>query len=793
MAGPYVTFGAKIDGVVTAINQLEGHIEGFTGKLGEIKASFHEIAEAIASAFAIEKINEFARSMGELGEQTQRAAAMLGVSAEDASRLGYIAKATGTDVQGLQSAFNALARGMADESDDTKRALTALGLSFKSLQGKDTTAQLGVIADAMAKVKDGANKTAIAQELLGRSGVEMIPMLNRGSEAFDEMARRADELGVTLDAKTAASFAATKEKFTDLTESFRGAGIQVFQAMQPAVDGIVTAFTDLAVAFTQSAKEGGAMAQVLEGFKQFFNSLAEAVVQVIGFIRTLGVTAIEVGEQIGNAFALAADVLSATFSSKAKDAGASLEALGRAAVAIAKGIGQAFADAGAIIAAALSMDFSGVTAAFESLKKNAAGAIGDVASQFREARKGFSVVDDIAIEADMTKMKGSAKKAADANLQIQKDMKKQMEAIWGVYGPTQPPPKGGGRDAKMATKDDGSGKDATNAALKELEGERQAQQALLAQKIAIWNGELAQKKITEQEKYALVEQATQDEYEAERAILQKELQIDGLKLTQKADINNKLKALETKHTTDMINLDNQAIQASMKNWQDGLGSITQAFNSQLKGLIAGTTSWKQALGNIFQDLGMKILNVIEKMVVDWAAAQLAMTTASTTGAAARATAETTGQAASIASTLGTALSKIGAGVAATIAGVTANQAPFIGPLAPAEGIAAGAATEAAAMGALAVGSFNVGSWALPSDGMAMVHRGEMILPSSFASSVRDSLMGGGEGGGGGDTHFHAHSLDPAAAMRMFKGQMGRNLAREVGRQQSRNPSLRPTY
>ncbi len=97
--------------------------------------------------------------------------------------------------------------------------------------------------------------------------------------------------------------------------------------------------------------------------------------------------------------------------------------------------------------------------------------------------------------------------------------------------------------------------------------------------------------------------------------------------------------LEAKHRTDMLRLDEQSIAAQQALWTGYLSSATGAFNSQLRGLLEGTTNWQTAMKKTFEDLTIKFIEMAEEMVVKWAAAQIAQTSAAQTGAAARAAAE----------------------------------------------------------------------------------------------------------------------------------------------------------
>ena len=163
-------------------------------------------------------------------------------------------------------------------------------------------------------------------------------------------------------------------------------------------------------------------------------------------------------------------------------------------------------------------------------------------------------------------------------------------------------------------------------------------QGLTEQKIVL-DAEANQFQITQNQKFAMLEAETQKEYEAELSLLQQEAALGDLSVKQRLNVINQIAALEEKHRIDMIKLDEQAIAQQQQIWTTSLGTIENAFNSQLRGILAGTTSWSQAFKNILGDIIIKFIEMCETMVVKWLAAELAQTTATTSGAAARAAAE----------------------------------------------------------------------------------------------------------------------------------------------------------
>jgi hypothetical protein len=97
-----------------------------------------------------------------------------------------------------------------------------MGIQTKSTDGtlRSTRQVLGDVADKFAEYEDGAAKTALAVQIFGKSGADLIPLLNGGSEALDQFDDMARKLGLTLDDETAKN----AEKFND-TVDLMGQGL----------------------------------------------------------------------------------------------------------------------------------------------------------------------------------------------------------------------------------------------------------------------------------------------------------------------------------------------------------------------------------------------------------------------------------------------------------------------------------------------------------------------------------------------------------------------------------------
>ncbi|HYA80565.1 MAG TPA: hypothetical protein VED87_06525, partial [Methylocystis sp.] len=167
---------------------------------------------------------------------------------------------------------------------------------------------------------------------------------------------------------------------------------------------------------------------------------------------------------------------------------------------------------------------------------------------------------------------------------------------------------------------------AADAAKARIDGEIKAQQQALAIKKTIYDGEAALKHISEDEKLRLVIAATQQEYEAQRALLEQEAQLDDQSARQKQQAQNKIAALEATHQRQMLALAYQAAEEQAKVWQELSGRISATMSSAIMGLLQHTTTFREAM----RQATLQVVQYFVDMGTRWVAT-FAMTVARNVG------------------------------------------------------------------------------------------------------------------------------------------------------------------
>ena len=153
------------------------------------------------------------------------------------------------------------------------------------------------------------------------------------------------------------------------------------------------------------------------------------------------------------------------------------------------------------------------------------------------------------------------------------------------------------------------------------------------------------------------------------------------RLPSKQRVDDMIIEATRRRDDQMAALTRSALQDQERDYQAFGSSITQAFNSQLRGLLTGTTTWHTAFKNVLQDLLIKFIEWCETTVEHYALAEAMKTAATTAGVAARTSAEQGGAAASLGAQGAAMVRSILSSAAETFAGVFGFLAPLMGPLA----------------------------------------------------------------------------------------------------------------
>lgn len=237
--GKVNALGRAIGGLSGTAGKVSGGLKGLAGAAGGLSSvlgSLVPIATGAGLAAMAKGAIDAADNMNDLSQKT-------GVSVESLSKFQQAANASGTSIEGVGAAMIKLNKGLATGGSAVD-ALKALGLSATDASGKlKTTDQVMLeVADKFAKMPDGAQKTALAMQLFGKAGADMIPLLNGGRDAVES-------LSATMTTKFAKGADSLNDKLASLQGKLLELGVQIGTALMPMLNGIADAVIAAANAF----------------------------------------------------------------------------------------------------------------------------------------------------------------------------------------------------------------------------------------------------------------------------------------------------------------------------------------------------------------------------------------------------------------------------------------------------------------------------------------------------------------------------------------------------------------
>lgn len=245
MAGNSVVGALRVDLGLNSAQFRTGMklAQGDISKFGKIAAlSFAGLVTAAAGAAAA--FGLAVRGAIDHADALNKAAIKVGTSVEALSRLEYAARLSDVSLDQLTGGLQKLSKSMADaatsKTSTAATAFKALGIAVTDASGqlRGSDEVFADVADRFSRMEDGATKTALAMQIFGRSGADLIPLLDTGTTGLKQMADEADRLGVTIDDETAIAAEGFNDTLTRIGAMLQGVANKVMEAALPALQGL---------------------------------------------------------------------------------------------------------------------------------------------------------------------------------------------------------------------------------------------------------------------------------------------------------------------------------------------------------------------------------------------------------------------------------------------------------------------------------------------------------------------------------------------------------------------------
>lgn len=308
MAGESIRFNASLNtagfesGAKNLQNIAAQASAGIANHFGKIAGAIVGIGAAFIGVRSAAQAFNAAIAMGgklnELSARTGETAGNLVILQRAFENAGAGADSVGPTINRLQRAIVEAGQGSKEQAE----AFAKLGLNLDDLKSKTPTEQLQAVGAALSQVGNDSDRSALAMQLLGRSGGELIPLL-RAMGAELDIARK--QLGSTPEVmdRVAATFDTIGDSFAAIGQKSVEFAAGLLERLAPALAEITTKISQI-----DAAGFGQAISGYIEQTLQWINAslgLTSALDNIKAAID--GIMAGKFGEGLSLAFMTARD------------------------------------------------------------------------------------------------------------------------------------------------------------------------------------------------------------------------------------------------------------------------------------------------------------------------------------------------------------------------------------------------------------------------------------------------------------------------------------------------------
>jgi hypothetical protein len=281
---------AQVSGIEVSINGNPAGLERALGKAEGAISRFSKTAIAgLAGALSVGAFVAAGKAAINYADSIDEMAEKVGIAAEELSALTYAAKVNGVSTEQLQTGLTMLIRSMGEGAEK----FDALGVSIYDSNGQLRSANdvLVDVAEKFSVMEEGVGKSQWALELFGRSGLNLIPVLNLGSKGLAKATEEARLFGRVVSGETAKSAAKFNDNLVRLQSAFDGLILEAIGPIIPQLVQLTETLLELAKAGSPVRQFISNMATWLDEWGPSLANTKREIESITEALRYLGILA----------------------------------------------------------------------------------------------------------------------------------------------------------------------------------------------------------------------------------------------------------------------------------------------------------------------------------------------------------------------------------------------------------------------------------------------------------------------------------------------------------------------
>lgn len=285
------------------LNQARQSVDNTMSRIGSAVKGAAGALAALGLGLSVNAFAQWIKGAIDATDVVSDLSQKTGIAIKDIAGLQLWFQKGGTEAGAFESSMVKLSRKIADGGTE----FTKLGIKTRDANGglRSNVDVLLDSADAFAAMQDGTAKTAIAVELFGKTGAELIPLLNEGSAGLREMNEMAEKLGLTFDQETVDAAGNFNDTLDFLAGAAQGVARQVAAQLLPTLNSLAGSFLTL---ITEGDGVRKAADVIGTGFKILY-TIGVGVVEIFNTVgKTIGAAAAQLVAILTGEFKMAAQI-----------------------------------------------------------------------------------------------------------------------------------------------------------------------------------------------------------------------------------------------------------------------------------------------------------------------------------------------------------------------------------------------------------------------------------------------------------------------------------------------------
>lgn len=279
-SGSFVNWG---DAIKTAAEVAAGAIAAVT------------TAAAALTTAVVKGTKDLIKAAGDVaayGDEVDKVSQKVGMTTEAYQKWDFIMQQNGSSMSENQAAFRTLVNAMDDARNGSEKAIEkfkSLEISLDEVKNSSREEMFEKVIMSLQNVTDETEKAALANDILGRSGTNLMPLLNSTNDELKALSQQAEDYGLIMSEDLVEDSAKYTDAVNLMQKSLGGLKNRVVGEFLPGLTQVADGVAGMAAGIEGSDKDIQAgVDQIVKTFEGMLPGIETAINTMMPVILQLG-------------------------------------------------------------------------------------------------------------------------------------------------------------------------------------------------------------------------------------------------------------------------------------------------------------------------------------------------------------------------------------------------------------------------------------------------------------------------------------------------------------------------